>query len=88
LLGRKSKIDGLIVSSGYGRTARDVTVKVEKAVYTVGDGWFDCVYQCVKCLMKRMMVLQIACLHSGHCVVVVRLLVQPGAFPFEPGSLR
>lgn len=38
--------------------------------------------------MKRIMVLQIACLHSGHCVVVVQLLVQPSAFPFEPGSLR
>jgi len=46
MLGGSSKIDGLIVSSRYGRTARDAEVKVEKAGYTVGDGWFDCMYRC------------------------------------------
>lgn len=31
MLGGRSKIDRLIVYLGYGRTARDVDVKVEKA---------------------------------------------------------
>jgi len=44
MLGGGSKKYGLIVSSRYGRTARDVDVKVEKAGYTVGDRWFDCIF--------------------------------------------
>jgi len=88
MLGGRSKIDGLEVYLGYGRHARDVNVKVEKVGSAVKDVWFDCMYRCVKRLMKRMMILHIACLHSGHFVVVVHLLVQPNAFPFEPGSLR